>query len=77
MGEPFKFLKVLEMAFPVRISVPYLFTLVATYFFSERGHFIWLLLPLIVFLLMNRTSLGKTAAMIVQLVKRPEIIDLK
>lgn len=77
MGDPFKFSNVLELAFPIRISIPYILTLVATYFFSENGHLIWLFFPLVIFFLMNRRALNKTASMVVQLVKRPEIIDLK
>lgn len=72
-----KVVKILKIAFPVRMSIPYFIGLIVAFFFSRDGHFILLLLPLGVFLFLNRKALENTSTILRQLIKKPELVDLK
>lgn len=77
IGEPCCLGLVLKTAFPMRISIPYIIALCVVLFFSEGSYFWVLFIPLIVFILLNKDLLTETINMMVRLIRKPEIIDLK
>ncbi|WP_292270528.1 oligosaccharide flippase family protein [Butyricimonas sp.] len=77
LGESFSLSQVLKTAFPIRMSIPYIVALCVVFFFSGGRHFVLFFLPLIVFLLLNKDLLKETINMIIRLMKKPEIVDLK
>ncbi|WP_270544134.1 lipopolysaccharide biosynthesis protein [Butyricimonas paravirosa] len=77
VGESRCFALMLKTAFPVRISIPYVIALCIVLLFSKEMCFMLLFIPLLVFISLNRDLLRETMRMMVRLIKKPEIVDLK